>query len=101
MVFILEPFGFGCQLSFSNHDWYNKESQTPFYLYIWDKDFNEDKDIHHFLNTFDKENAYDDLASYAITLKAGMDKKEIINYLVSTSKDVLIYLNKKIDNKHG
>lgn len=99
--FYFRAFGFGCQLCFSNYDWYTKKSQTPFFLYIWDKDFNENKDIYHFLNTFDRENAYDDFASYAIILKAGMDKKEIINHLVSTSKDVLIYLDEKINNKHG
>ena len=93
--FYFIAFNFGCQLSFSNHDWYNKKSQTPYYLYIWDKNFNEDKDIYHFLNTFDKENAYDDFASYAITLKTGMDKKEIVNHLVDQSKEVLYYLDRK------
>ena len=94
--FYFKAFGFGCQLCFSNYDWFNKESQTPFYLYILDEEFNEDKDIYHFLNAYDKDNAYDDFASYAITLKAGMDKKEVINHLVTTSKNVLIYLNSKI-----
>lgn len=98
--FYFRAFNFGCQLCFSNHDWYTKESQTPFYLYIWDKDFNEDKDIYHFLNTFDRENTYDDFASYAITLKAGMDKKEIIKHLISTSKKVLTYLDEKITDNN-
>jgi len=95
-AFYFKAFGFGCQLCFSNHDWYNKDSQTPYYLYIWDENFNEDKNIYHYLNIFDQENAYDDFASYAITLKAGMDKKEVVNHLVAKSKEVLSYLDTKI-----
>lgn len=95
--FYFRAFDFGCQLCFSNYDWYTKDSQTPYYIYIWDKDFKEDKNIYHFLTTFDKENTYNDFASYAITLKAGMDKKEIVNHLVDKSKEVLYYLDSKFN----
>ena len=94
--FYFKAFGFGCKLYFSNHDWFNKKSQTPFYLYIQNEEFIKDKAIYHFLNIYDKDNSYNDYPSYAITLKAGMDKKEVINHLVTSSKNVLIYLNSKI-----
>ena len=94
--FYFKAFGFGCQLSFSSYDWFTKDSHTPFWLYLWDEEFEEDKKIYHFLNIFDTENSYNDYASYGILLQTGMDKNQIVNHIQQTVREILIYLNKNI-----
>ncbi|WP_415406987.1 PD-(D/E)XK nuclease family protein [Sulfurovum sp. CS9] len=94
--FYFKAFGFGCQLCFSSYDWFAKDSHTPYWLYLWDEAFEEDKKIYHFLNIFDTENSYNDYASYGILLQTGMDKNQIVNHIEQTVREVLIYLNENI-----
>jgi len=96
--FYFRAYGFGCNLCFSSEDWFLKESHTPFWLYIVDEDFNEDKQIYHYLKEYDIENTYNDYASLGIQLKAGWDKNQIVEHIVQTTRDVLKYLNKKLKN---
>ena len=91
-------YGFGCNLCFSSEDWFLKKSHTPFWLYVVDENFNEDKQIYHYLKEYDIENTYDDYASLGIQLKTGWDKNQIVQHIVETTKDVLLYLSKKIEN---
>jgi len=93
--FYFKAFNFGCFLNFSTHDWFTKESHTPFWLSIQNLNWEKDYKLHHFLTQYDECNTYDeDNASlYALTLETGMDKNATINHIVSKTKKVLIFLN--------
>lgn len=96
--FYFKAFDFGCWLGLSSYDWFSKNSHTPIWLYIQNKKFEKSEKIHHFLNNFDSKNSYDseDCSSYGITLRAGMDKSQIVNHVVGTTKEVLEFLNSNI-----
>ncbi len=96
--FYFKAFDFTCKLFFSTYDWAYRGSHSPFSLYIWDKNFKTSEKIHHYLNIFDPENSYNDknASVYAITLKPGMDKEQIVNHLVNKTKEVLSFLNSNI-----
>ncbi len=96
--FYFRAFGFGCQLSFSSYDWFTKSSHTPFWLYIWNEEFEEDKKIFYYLNAYDAKNSYNDYASYGIVLKTGMDKNQIVKHIEKSVYEVLQYLNENMSN---
>ena len=96
--FYFKAFEFGCKLEFSSYDWFSKDSNTPIWLYIQDKNWRKSEKIYHFLNNFDSENSYNDkdYSAYGIVLKTGMDKSEIISYITGKVKEILTFLHKNI-----
>lgn len=95
--FYFKAFNFGCWLGFSNYDWFSKDSHTPFWLYLKDKDWEKSEKIYHFLNKFDPKNSYnEDWSLYGIVLKTGMDKSQIIEHIVNKIKEVLEFLDTHI-----
>ena len=98
--FYFKVLEFGCRLEFSNYDWFSKNSNTPIWLYIQDKNWKKSEKIYHFLNNFDSENSYNDqdYSAYGIVLKPGMDKSQIIDHIVNKTKEILEFLNKNINN---
>jgi len=95
--FYFKAYGFGCNLCFSSEDWFMKPSHTPFWLYIVDEEFNEDKRIYHYLKDYDEDNSYNDYASLGIVLETGWDKKQIVSHITEKTKHVLEYLNSKMN----
>ncbi len=99
--FYFKALGFGCRLEFSSYDWFTRSSHTPYWLCIWDIDFNEDKDAYHCLRAYDQDNTYEknNYAIYGITLKPGMDRSEIIEHLVTKTKETLLSLHSCKENR--
>lgn len=89
--FYFRAFNKGCQLCLSNYDWYTKESHSPIWLRLWDYDFHQSESIYIALNNLDSKNTYLDknYVSYAIKLIPGMDRNEVIEYIVLKTKEIL------------
>jgi hypothetical protein len=86
-----------CFLSFSSYDWYTKNSHTPIWIYLNDNNFKKSEKIFTLLNSYDPNNSYNDktYSSYGIMLSTGMDKNKIVDHVVKTIKEVLIFINSK------
>ena len=46
------------------------------------------------LNEYDFDSSHEE--EYGITLKSGMDKTQVVNHIVNTTKDVLVHLGTKV-----
>lgn len=90
--FYFEAFNFTCNLYFSNHKWFARDLQTPFWLVI-NKNWKASSEINHLLKELNPENVYED--SIGIELLVGMDKEQAVKHLVKETKEVLEYLNEK------
>jgi hypothetical protein len=58
---------------------------------LWDYDFHQSESIYIALNNLDSKNTYLDknYVSYAIKLIPGMDRNEVIEYIVLKTKEIL------------
>ncbi len=93
--FYFRGYDFACYLYYSNKEWFTKESHTPIWLSIQDSNWEKNDQYYYALN---KEKAYNEKYSvlYAIILKKGMDKTEIVKHIVSEVKHVLTDLKSKV-----
>jgi len=92
--FYFRAFGFGCQLCFSNYNWFTYENSTPIWLYIMDEEWKHQEKIYHHLNNFDTQNLFNDGCSmYGIQLQTGMDKSQAICHITNKVREVLTKLN--------
>lgn len=89
--FYFRAFGFGCWLGLSTQDWFIKKSQTPIWLYIQTEAFKHDEQIYFALNNYNSSSAYSEktLAKFAIVLKPGMDREQVVTSIVSQVYEVL------------
>ena len=92
---------FGCQLYFSSYRWFTNKSATPIWIEIYNKDFEISPKIFHFLNQIDSKHSYneDGISLYAIELKTGMDKHQVIQHIETRVKEILIKLYSSMKNE--
>ncbi len=93
--FYFLAYDFGCYLHFDTQKWYLRENHTPFWLLVTDKDWEESFNIQHYLKEYDRGNSFG--SEYGIILKPGMDKTQVIDHIVNKTKEVLNYLNSKLN----
>ena len=86
--FYFKAFDFTCKIYFSDHKWYVRDTQTPFWLVV-QKDWKDSIEINSFLKVKYKSCHNN---SIGIELRSGMDKDEVIKHIVNTSKEVLTHL---------
>ena len=93
--FYFKAFNSSCYLCLSHQDWYTKESHTPIWLRLMDSDFKQSKQIYVKLKGLDDRNTYleENYTSYAIQLKPGMDRNEVIECIVFKVKEILTFVN--------
>jgi len=87
-----------CYLSFSNYDWYTKESQTPIWLAIHNRHTPHPEKIYPILNRFDPEHSYQEgrKDKLGIILKTGMDKDQIVKHTVSIVKEAVEFIHAEL-----
>jgi len=95
--FYFLAYNFGCFLFFDSYKWFIRDNHTPIWLYIKDNNWKESKKITHELKTFDPDNSYDN--DYGIILHEGMDKKQVIDHIISKVQEVLEYLNSRPESE--
>jgi len=96
--FYFRGYGLTCQLCFSSQRWYTRESQTPIWLKIRDENWKKSNTILTMLKNVDPDNIYDDeeCTSYAIQLKTGLDREELVNHIVNKVNDILFNLKELV-----
>ncbi len=92
--FYFRCYKFGCSLHFDSNKWFIRDSHTPIWLHINDKDWKRSDKISHYLNDYDSFNSFD--CDYGINLHEGMDKAQAIAHIVNKVEGVLDYLDSQI-----
>ena len=79
------------QVLYSSEFWFTANTATPFWLMIGEEGFDRSEEILNALMQWDSKHTAEDkqLAAYAIPLRAGMDRNEIIEHIVETVKSAL------------
>jgi hypothetical protein len=95
--FYFRGHNFQCYFGYNSFNWFTKNSHTPFWLYINDKEGNESEKINHALSVIDPANSYG--KEYGIMLQTGMDKSQVVNHIVSNVIEVLDDLKSKLANE--
>ena len=87
--FYFGGYGLACNLYFSNADWFKRKENTPIWLSIQDRNWKKNDKIYYALNS---SNVYNEKEAtlYAIQLKPGMDKNDIVEHIVSEVNMVLL-----------
>jgi len=87
--FYFRAYNLSCNLYFSSADWFKRKEHTPIWLSIQDSNWQKDERLYYALNS---SNAYNEreVTLYAIQLRAGMDKNEIVEYIVDEVNTVLL-----------
>lgn len=93
--FYFRAFTFSCWLGFSSYDWYRKKSHSPIWLHIYTHGFKGSDKIYNALNNYDPDNSYreDTKSLFAIILQPGMDRNQVIEFIVEQVKSVLTALS--------
>lgn len=93
--FYFKGYDFSCNLYYSSKEWLIKDAHTPIWLSIQDENWKKNDQYYYFLNS---ENAYNETYSvlYAIVLKKGMDKHDIVKHITNEVKHVLADLRSKV-----
>ncbi|NQT92684.1 MAG: hypothetical protein HQ559_07980 [Lentisphaerae bacterium] len=89
--FYFRAFGFGGMLRFSTSEWFTRKSNTPFWLKINDEESRNNERIYSDLNRHSPEHSYfeNGEALYAIVLQPGMDRNQVVQFIVAEAKTVL------------
>ncbi len=89
--FYFRAYGLGCQLFFSSYQWFSSRAGTPFWLTIGNESFKRSEAILNILAHWDPINTYDDqpVAAYAINIRPGMDRREVVESIVNSAKAAL------------
>ena len=93
--FYFKAYNLTCSLYFSSYDWFSKEGHTPIWLSIQDTNWKKDDRFYYAINS---NNAYNekDHALYAIQLRPGMDKNDIVDHIVSEVDTVLLRIKENV-----
>ncbi len=95
--FYFRGHSFSCFFGYDSYNWFAKDSHTPFWLYIKDKEDKQTEKINHALSVIDSANSYGN--EYGIMLQTGMDKSQVVNYIVSKVIEVLDDLESTLVNE--
>jgi hypothetical protein len=94
--FYFRCFSFTCFLYADSQNWFTRPNHTPIWLWIKDANWEIDQKINNVLNNLDSSNSFDN--EYGITLRVGLDRKEIVDLITSKTKNLLIRLNEQLIN---
>ncbi len=86
-----------CFLGLDCNKWFLRSSQTPIWLTISEHDFQKSERIKQALKDFDSFNSFD--SDYGIVLQAGMDKDQVVEFIVNSTKSILEHLNTKFTDE--
>ena len=98
--FFFRANNLGCHLGFDGQKWFVRDAHTPFWLSVKEipaaGDWVTSKNICDALKEYDSDSSHEE--EYGITLKSGMDKNQVVNHIVNTTKDILVHLGIKFSN---
>ena len=98
--FFFRAYNLGCHLGFDCEKWFVRDAHTPFWLSVKEisasGDFVASQNICSALKEYDFDSFHEE--EYGITLKSGMDKNQVVNHIVNTTKDILVHLGTKFSN---
>jgi hypothetical protein len=92
--FYFRCFNFACFLCTDSYRWFTRANHTPIWLYVKDENWKATQKINNALNSLDAINSFEN--EYGITLREGLDRKEIVDLITSKAKDLLTCLNENI-----
>ncbi|HIP19019.1 MAG TPA: hypothetical protein EYG78_06770 [Sulfurovum sp.] len=89
--FYFKAYDLACYLYFSSYNWFTKEAHTPTWLSIQDSNWKKDDRFYYAINSDDAYNEKDHTL-YAIQLRPGMDKNDIVDHIVNEVNMVLLHI---------
>ena len=92
--FYFRAFSFSAFLAINSENWFVKHNHAPIWLRITDQDFKISEKINNALSEYDSDNSFGN--EYGIVLNTGMDKDQLVQFIVKKTKDVVQYLNTKL-----
>ncbi len=93
--FYFKAYDLTCSLYFSSYDWFRKEGHTPIWLSIKDLNWQKDDRFYYAINSDDAYNEKDHTL-YAIQLRPGMDKNDVVDHIVNEVNMVLLRIKENI-----
>ena len=93
--FYFKAYNLACYLYFSSYDWFKKEGHTPIWLSIQDTNWQKDDRFYYAINSDDVYNEKDHTL-YAIQLRPGMDKNNVVDHIVNEVNEVLLRIKEKV-----
>ncbi len=93
--FYFKAYDLSCLLFFSSYNWFIKEGHTPIWLSIKDANWQKDDRFYYAINS---DNAYNekDNTLYAIQLRPGMDKNDVVDHIVGEVNTVLLRIKENL-----